>query len=228
MSTVAERLDLVQVECGGFHWLIRPGSSDESVLDEVVRRRSYFTRAFHPEPGERWLDAGANIGTFAVLTTAAGATVTAYEPWPEHAELARRNLALNGLTARVREKAVALHRGTGRLGLSRSLWRHSLLKQRAEGLAVPVVAFEDAIAGMDGAKLDIEGAEIELLQAVEDFGHLHKLVFEWHFDYERSTDVYLDVLARLAEHFRYVNGRKVKPGTQYTFFPPSSLVRCSR
>jgi hypothetical protein len=126
------------------------------------------------------------------------------------------------------EKAVALEGGLARLGLSSSHWRHSLLKPSGDYLPVPVVAFADAIAGMDAAKLDIEGAELAILASCEDFGSLRKLTFEWHFDYEPLTDVYLAALDRLREHFPEVRGRKVEPGTTYDYFPPAALVRCWR
>jgi FkbM family methyltransferase len=227
MSAVpVERLE--RIEAAGFRWWTRPGTSDETAVDEVAVRRTYWRRDFHVEPGERWLDAGANMGAFAVPAVAAGAEVVCYEPWPESADLVRRNLRENGLRARVIEKAVALEGGVARLGIAKSVWRHSLLRTRGRGVSVPVVAFADAIAGMDAAKLDIEGAEIELLQRADDFGSLRKLVFEWHFDYERATDVYLATLDRLREHFDEVSGRKVKPGIDYVWFPPSAVVRCRR
>ena len=219
---------LRRIEAAGFRWWVREGTSDETAVDEVAVRRTYWRRDFHVEPGERWLDAGANIGAFAVPAVAAGAEVVCYEPWAESADLVRRNLRENGLKARVIEKAVALEAGVGRLGIAKSVWRHSLLRTKGPGCAVPVVSFADAIAGMDCAKLDIEGAEIELLQRVESFGSLRKLVFEWHFDYERATDVYLATLDRLREHFPEVSGRKVKPGIDYIWFPPSAVVRCRR
>jgi FkbM family methyltransferase len=216
------------IEAAGFRWWIREGSSDYSSIQEVAERRAYFTRDFKPEPGERWLDAGANIGAFAVVAAAAGAEVVAYEPEPSNAHLARRNLEANDLHARVLEKAVALEGGLARLGLSSSNWRHSLLKASSDGLPVPCVSFADAIAGMDAAKLDIEGAELAILAECEDFGELRKLTFEWHFDYEPATDVYLAALDRLREHFAEVRGRKVEPGIDYDYFPPAALVRCSR
>jgi predicted RNA methylase len=81
------------IEAAGFRWWIREGTSDYSSISEVAERRAYFTGYFKPEPGEHWLDAGANIGAFAVVAAAAGAQVTSYEPAPDNAELARRNLA---------------------------------------------------------------------------------------------------------------------------------------
>jgi FkbM family methyltransferase len=219
---------LQRIEAGGFRWWVRPEHPcDLSAIREVVERRAYFTRDFRPEPGERWLDAGASIGVFAVLVAAAGAEVIAYEPTPESADLARRNLSENGLQARVLERAVALHSGFGRLGLAKAPWRNSLLRSGGEGYAVPVVSFAEAIADRDAAKLDIEGAEIAILLDARDFGRLHKLVFEWHFDHERRTDVYLAALDRLREHFE-VRGRVVEPHTRYEWYPPAAIVRCWR
>lgn len=219
---------LQRIEAAGFRWWVRPDTSDLSAIREVAERRAYFTRAFKPEPGERWLDAGANIGAFAVVAAAAGAEVTAYEPAPDNADLARRNLRENGLQARVLEKAVALSGGIAHLGLTRSHWRHSLLHTDREGYAVPVVAFADAIAGCDAAKLDVEGAELAILAEAPDFGELRKLVLEWHFDHEPRTDVYLAALDRLREHFSEVKGRKVPAGINYDWYPPAGLVWATR
>jgi len=228
-ATATAPTQLHRIEEAGFYWWVREGvPSDLSAIREVAGERCYFTRAFRVEPGERWLDAGANIGAFAVTAAAAGAVVTAYEPEPDNADLARRNLEENGQPGAVVEKAVALRGGFARLGLSRSAWRHSLLRPRGAGMQVPVVSFADAITGMDAAKLDIEGAEIELLAQVEDFGSLRKLVFEWHFDHERNTDIYLAVVERLRWFWPEVRGRKVKPHTRYVWFPPAALVRCWR
>lgn len=229
MTAAADTLQ--RVEVGSFQWWIREGTSDLTAIREVAEKDCYFTRAFQPEPGERWLDAGANVGAFAVVCAAKGAHVTAYEPEPENAALARRNLRENELRpphARVVEKAIAFEGGFASLGLSKSAWRHSLLRTKGTLVQVPVVAFADAIKDMDGAKLDIEGAEIEILRETTDYGSLRKLVFEWHFDHCRPTDVYLDVLDRLAAHWTEVKGPRVKPGIDYTFFPPAALVRCTR
>ena len=215
------------VEVAGRRWWIRD-QGDLSSLYEVADRQAYFTRRLRPEPGERWVDGGANVGAFAVTAAAAGADVIAYEPWPESAALARRNLRENELRARVLEKAIALHGGIARLGLARGAqWRHSLRREGGEGFPVPVVAFADAIDRADGCKLDIEGAEVEILQQA-GFGSLRKLVLEWHFDWEPATNVYLAVLDRLREHFDEVSGRKVPPDTDYRWFPPAGIVRCQR
>lgn len=222
------------IERHGLRWWIRPETSDLTSIDEVVGRRVYFTRYFAPGAGERWLDAGANVGAFSVLVAATGASVTAYEPWPDSADLARRNLRENGLQGRVLEKAVALEGGVARLGLASTeyaQWRHSLLNADGQGFAVPVVALAEIVRDFDCVKLDIEGSEIAILRAGLDavaWRGVRKLVFEWHFDHERATDIYHDVLYNLSGIFPNVRGRKVPPGVDYTWFPPAALVRCWR
>lgn len=231
---LAERETLQRVRVAEFEWWVRAGTSDLTSIREVAEKRAYFAGDCQPEPGEHWLDGGANIGAFTVVVAAAGARVTAYEPWPPSAELARRNLRENGLTGRVLEKALALEAGTARLGLARTEyaeWRHSLLRQGGDGHMTPVVAFADAVAGVDAVKLDVEGAEIALLTAPgleQALAGVGKLCFEWHFDYAPATDLYLGVLERLRGVFAHVRARSVPAGTDYRWFPPAAIVRCWR
>jgi FkbM family methyltransferase len=219
------------IERHGLRWWVREDTSDLKSIDEVVGDRAYFTRYFDVEAGDVWLDAGANIGAFSVYVGSKGAEVTAYEPHPDNAELARRNLRENGVEARVWEKAVALTGGLARLGLASTAyaqWRHSILLTQGDGFAVPVVALADLLPRYDCVKLDIEGSEIAILRSGTDWSAQRKLTFEWHFDHEQRTDVYLDVIANLQEQFPNVRYRKVPPGENYRWFPPAALVRCWR
>lgn len=213
----------------GYSWWLRPGTSDKTSVDEVVGKDSYFTKEFKPGSRDRWLDAGANIGAFSVIVGTVAAGVDAYEPHPANAELALRNIRANRARARVHAMAVAETAGVATLGLASTdyaQWRHSLLLSDDNGgIEVPVAAFADAVAGCDCAKLDIEGSEIELLQTA-DLSCLRKLVFEWHFDRERDTNVYLGVVERLHDVFARVSYRHVPPDTQYNWFPPAAVVRC--
>lgn len=209
----------------GFKWWLRPGTSDLTSVNEVVGRRAYFTREFQPAAGEHWLDGGANIGAFSVLVGAI-TNVRAYEPHPANAALARRNVLTNGSLARIHEAAIGAEAGHAHLAATTEYaqWRHSLLLEGV-GVDVTVEAFADAARGCDCVKLDIEGSEIELLQAADLTG-LRKLVFEWHFDRERDTNVYLGVVERLHSQFARVSYRDVPPDTQYDWFPPAAIVRC--
>eukprot|EP01126_Amoeba_proteus_P052257 TRINITY_DN6294_c0_g1_i5.p1 TRINITY_DN6294_c0_g1~~TRINITY_DN6294_c0_g1_i5.p1 ORF type:complete len:197 (+),score=30.49 TRINITY_DN6294_c0_g1_i5:475-1065(+) len=47
------------------------------------------------------IDAGANIGVYTILAASTGKTVFSFEPIPQHTEMIRRSLALNGWSNRV-------------------------------------------------------------------------------------------------------------------------------
>ena len=113
-------------------------------------------------------DVGANIGyTTLLLADLAGAdgTVVAFEPLPENAERIRRNVALNGIGARVQvvEVAVADHEEAVRSASSRIHVRSIDPSGRPRGSALSVAAtILDAYFAnrrLDFVKIDIEGAE---------------------------------------------------------------------
>lgn len=247
--TVASPNRAMPLNLHGFQWWLRPGTSDFQSVKEVVRQRSYFTREFKPESRDRWLDGGANIGAFSVLVGTTAKAVEAYEPHPDNAALAQRNVNANRARARVHAEAISVEAGVLPLGLSKTTygqWRHSLLMSEGEGegragssIDVPVRAFHEAAATSDCVKLDIEGAEADVLMAA-DLSPFRKLVFEWHFDRERRTDVYLDVIERLQSFFprvdthvlpppgkvvHQVNTQKGLPGYVW-FWPCATIVRC--
>ena len=75
------------------------------------------------QPGDTFLDVGANIGYFSILAAAAvgeAGSVMAYEPDPENYRLLQANVELNALRPRVISTAAALSdaNGEGRLYLS--------------------------------------------------------------------------------------------------------------
>jgi len=72
--------------------------ADDSIIGPAIASGSWEdheTALFraHIGPGKRVLDLGANVGWFAVQAILAGAEVTAFEPVPEIAAVAGRNIA---------------------------------------------------------------------------------------------------------------------------------------
>lgn len=219
----------------GFQFLVRPGSSDPKAVKEVVDRRSYFKHGIEIRPGETWVDLGANIGTFSVMAAAAGASVVAYEPDPDSAALAVANAALNGVTVDVVQAAVATAAGTATLhvnGARKNYWRNSLVKAWRGGskITVPVLDYREAIPPGANVKMDVEGSEFALLEAM-DFDSLGDLVFEWSFDIDRSIPRFRAVIERLRASYPTVSYAKFDetlaewPGS---WFPPCRTVYCTR
>jgi len=132
------------------------------------------------QPGDTFIDAGAHIGYFSLpAARRVGPTgrVVALEPSPASVELLRGNVALNGFDwVTVVAAAAAGEDGEARLQLSdqSAMW-NTLRDDTVEGgRSIPVAARSlDSLLGqlgwpaVGGIKLDVEGAESEVLRGGE-------------------------------------------------------------
>lgn len=206
---------LVEVAARGIPFLVHPETTDEKAVAEVVVDDVYLRRLpGRVEPGETWLDLGGNIGAFSLWAAAGGAgRVVAYEPHPENAALLRRNAEGAGYGDRITvvEAAVAADPGSGTAPLyvmsaERSRYRHQLKPTRGRGsVEVEVHGAHELLRALrpDGVKMDIEGAELGILDLDLDWRTLgvRKLVLEYHFHADRSPDHFAERVERLRRGF---------------------------
>ncbi len=144
----------------------------------LLERETWFEDEFAfmrslVRPGWRAVDGGANLGVYTLTLARAGAEILAFEPNPPIADRGARAIALNGLSARVHHRRVALGAATGTARFDIS--GHSENARLAEGgtLDVPVVTLDDEIAGLgwdtwDFLKLDLEGGEADALKGARN------------------------------------------------------------
>lgn len=197
-------MKLEQGEINGIKFWHRPGFSDLKTFEEVIGRGAYQQRGMRILPGERWMDCGGNVGAFTLLACSLGAEVVAYEPDPYNCEMIAKNLKLNGWRAEVKQRAL-VHDGRDEvtlfIGNNNNVWRNSIVKKWNKlGIKVPCANFDEAARGFDGCKMDIEGAEMPILEATEAvFG---KLMYEWSFDIDPSLTRLWKVLDRQLESYR--------------------------
>lgn len=116
-----------------------------------------------PRP-QHLIDVGANIGSIVIPALARGLmqSATAIEPHPTNLRLLRANLALNGLSERVRVLAQAVGAESGAsLFLTESLTNSGNHSIGRTGLPIPSSRLDDVECPRDGALLwmDIEGYE---------------------------------------------------------------------
>lgn len=116
-----------------------------------------------PRP-QHLIDVGANIGTIVIPALARGLmqSATAIEPHPTNLRLLRANLALNGLSERVRVLAQAVGAESGAsLFLTESSTNSGNHSIGRTGLPIPSSRLDDVECPRDGALLwmDIEGYE---------------------------------------------------------------------
>ncbi|WP_257314220.1 FkbM family methyltransferase [Geothrix fuzhouensis] len=120
-------------------------------------------------PEDHFLDVGANVGSYTVLAGGAvGARVTAVEPIPETYAHLERNIALNGISGRVRACQVGLSDAPGTLRFTKDLdtVNHILtLGEDHPAIEVPVQTL-DKLVSQDVPvliKIDVEGHERSVL-----------------------------------------------------------------
>lgn len=120
-------------------------------------------------PGDLFVDVGANIGLYTLLAIEAGAEVICVEPIPAAVRHLRRNLALNAYEAEIRE--VALGSEPGRMLMTTDLGVGNRLVLSASDASsaareVEVSTLDDLVGDryVHGLKLDVEGAELLVLQ----------------------------------------------------------------
>jgi FkbM family methyltransferase len=136
-------------------------------LDELILFAFYnANRARY----RRVVDFGANIGLHSLMLSRSGFEVRSFEPDPVHADLFRRNMALNGAMPDLHQAAVSLEDGTtefvrvlGNTTGSHIAGAKSNPYGELERFAVTIEAAAPHLAWADLAKIDIEGHEAQLL-----------------------------------------------------------------
>lgn len=224
-------MNTLKVKSRGIEFITRIGTSDRQSFDEVVKRQGYERKYFKIETGETWLDLGCNVGAFSCLAASLGAIVKAYEPESNNAKLARHNLKINGFDVIVEEKAI-VHNSwqdeTTRFYLSNTKhgqWRHSIYKVKNNRYVdIPVVKISDILHGVDAVKMDIEGAEIDILNSDINWQGVNKLCLEWHFDVNNSIPFFLSVMDKLKGRFDNVKHPKMPDALEYSWFPPAVII----
>lgn len=163
--------------------LVRPGSTN---APHAVHRNppnyEMFVWKQWLKPGDLFVDVGANIGIYTVFALDLGAEVIAVEPTP-NADYLRENLALNGCTAQVVQKALSDAPGRVRMTQGLDSLNHLLL-DGAGGVEVECTTLDlllgDRVA--DGVKIDVEGAERLVLEGATRSLSEHRvrmLQLEW-------------------------------------------------
>lgn len=143
------------------------------------------TLAQHLKPGDVFYDIGANTGFFTMIgarLVGAGGQVYAFEPVPENVAIIRHNVQINDFDhVVVTEKAVSSTSEQGQLMLTRhpggaTLIMDNLPPDATGAVAVEMVAIDDLVFGANFKsptfiKIDVEGAEIDVLRGMERVLH---------------------------------------------------------
>lgn len=218
-----------QTEHDGIKFFYREDTSDLKTFEEVVIRDVYQKKGNKIQNGEHWIDCGGNVGAFTVLACSKGAKVTVYEPDPFNCKMIEKNLKLNGFDAEI-VCAGLVHNEVKKanlyVGNNGNVWRNSMFKNwNGKGLKVDCVNFDEVVPNGVCVKMDIEGAEMPILEKTER--RFKKLVFEWSFDIDPSLPRFWSIIEKLQSQYNVASiGNTAKFKTrdydvwQKSWFPP--------
>lgn len=187
---------------------VREGTIDGNTLQACINEDEYKARG-HVRPGDIVIDCGAYIGGFTVLVASLGASVHAIEP-----SLANR-LMIEANTASLRgqihlwEAALVgrLDLPTAILALGEGLYRFmGSTAFGRPGIAVPAIPLYEVLDAelapeVAMLKMDIEGAEFEVLQstahmAAPALAKIRYIAMEVH---PRNGELFPDAVAEIAK-----------------------------
>ncbi len=163
-----------------------PSNPDYATGDNELPVQEAF--ATHVRRGDVVFDIGANVGFFTVLAArlvGPEGHVYAFEPVPENVAVLRRNLALNDLrNVTVVERAITDHVGEATMIIAGYAGGHGLDTSPppdATGSMTVAASTVDALVASGEVppprfvKIDVEGAELEVLRGMVDTLEQHDL-----------------------------------------------------
>jgi FkbM family methyltransferase len=178
-----------QKEIHGKQFILRTDTWDENVAKETCYKNINCTK------DDIWLDIGGNIGIFPVYYGDRAKLIYSFEPDVQNLELMNKNLKLNHITnCIVYPEAVVWddrEETEFYLNTKKNKGAHSLFVTRGRNMiAVPCVninqVLEDTKANK--IKMDVEGAEYELIKAIENWDNITELIFEYHIAILKDSD----------------------------------------
>ncbi len=148
-----------------------------------------FERAVRAlQPGDVAIDCGANLGVYSIIMARTGATVHAFEPDPQTFERLRANVreypnvichqcAVGDRSGDVEfYRAADYNSDPEHFSLSSSVFADKVNISTAHAISVPqidLIAFvEGTTANVKLTKIDVEGAEVPLIEAMIERGKL--------------------------------------------------------
>lgn len=191
-------MKMIQDSINGIKFYHREGFSDLKTFKEVIGNKVYEKKGMTIEQNEKWMDCGGNVGAFTLLSCSKGAEVTVYEPDPYNCEMIEKNLKLNGFKANIKEVAL-VHNDVKELilfiGNNNNVWRNSIVKKwNNKGIKVKCINFDEEAKSFDCCKMDIEGAEMLILENTKKV--FSKLVYEWSFDIDDNLSRFWNIIEK--------------------------------
>ena len=204
---------LIEVWAGGHVYNCRKDKIDRAVVFEGVIHKGY-SQHITAEANDNWMDIGGHIGTFSIDTAEKVKQIYTFEPVKENFELLNKNIEQNDIKNILTfNKAIVGNDDTERtfyLDNAGNSGGHSLIgAEKASETKVQCANIDKTIQefGINKIKLDCEGAEYEILKAM-DMKPIEEMIMEWHFNLLGLVK-YQEIMDLLTKEFDEVRGPQV-------------------
>ena len=142
--------------------------TDQIVIHEIWQENVYEVKDTHFNHGGVVIDIGANIGAFSVYAAQFGATVYAIEPEPHNLDSLKKNIAINEMQDKIYTCPYAISNYKGVAVITDEGGSATIKDDGVFGAEVEVMPFDMFfdlyhIAEVDVLKIDVEGAEVEII-----------------------------------------------------------------
>jgi FkbM family methyltransferase len=218
-----------QGEIKGIKFYYRENTSDLKTFEEVIGKNVYRQRGMTILPGETWYDCGGNVGAFTLLAASLGAKVKTFEPDPNNCLMIHKNLKLNGLEANVIQAGLVhteQKKANLYVGNNGNVWRNSMFKNwNGKGIKVDCVNFDETVPDGICIKIDIEGAEMPILENTKR--KFKKMVFEWSFDIDGNLNRFRKCIDRLSNDYEIKMIDKRYYDNPDDFVPKNFIVKAN-
>jgi len=163
------------IEFQGVKFMARRGKTDILILNELSE--PWMKRYFKPNKGDVVIDVGAHVGKYslpAAKLVGGNGKVIAIEAHPENFKALQTNILLNEFKNIIALNIAAFNQDNKKLSLSGSRDSEFSLKSNlgencveVETRKIDSILQELGIETVNWVKIDVEGAEVEVLQGME-------------------------------------------------------------
>lgn len=203
---------MIEKNIKGKNVLLREGTLDDYIAKECLSSGTYSSR-ISLDKSDIWLDAGGNIGMFSLLVFDKVSQVISFEPDNENFNLMLENFNRNNVNNVVAFEAALV--GDDKESLSfyinvkKNKGTHTVLKKRGRQEVIVSAKNIDRVIdefGVNKIKMDIEGAEYDILKQMKNLPKIKEIVLEYHFSIlnDKDKSKYKEVLSILKSNFKNV------------------------
>ncbi|HDH44389.1 MAG TPA: FkbM family methyltransferase [Thermococcus sp.] len=164
------------IEFQGVKFMARRGKTDILILNELSE--PWMKRYFKPNKGDVVIDIGAHVGKYslpAAKLVGENGKVIAIEAHPENFKALQTNILLNGFKNIIALNIAAFNQDNKKLLLSGSSDTDFSLKSNlkknsfeVETRTIDSLLREIGVEKVDWVKIDVEGAEVEVLEGMKN------------------------------------------------------------